>query len=58
MKQLLKPYAAPAQVLLGAVSTFLVTSGLYDAATMQVILGGVGATATAFWALYDAVLGD
>lgn len=58
MKELLKPYAKPAQVALGAISSSLVTLGLYDAATMATILGTVGAFATAFWVGYDSLFGD
>lgn len=55
MKELLKPYAEHAKVLLGVVSSSLVTAGIYDSATMALILGGVGAAATAFWLVYDNV---
>lgn len=54
MKELLKPYAEPAKVAMGALSTFLVTSGAYDYGQMAVILGAVGAFATAFWTAYDS----
>lgn len=57
MKQFLKPYAEPAKILLGAISTYLVTAGLYDATSMAVILGSVGAFATAFWTVYDNFAG-
>lgn len=53
MKELLRPYAEPAKILLGAISTYLVTSGFYDATTMGIVLGSVGAFATAFWTAYD-----
>lgn len=53
MKELLKPFAEPAKIALGALSTFLVTTGVYDAATMTMLLGAVGAAGTAVWTAYD-----
>lgn len=55
MKKFLKPYAEPAKVAMGALSTFLVTSGAYDYGHMAMILGAVGAAATAFWTVYDLI---
>lgn len=53
VKAILRPYKQTAQVMLGSISTFLVATGIYDAATMSSLLGAVGGFATGFWLVYD-----
>lgn len=44
-----------AKTILALVSASLIGYGVYDAATLEMILGGCAAVATAFWQLYDTV---
>lgn len=55
MKKYISKYSDPAKTLLAAISMFLVTGGFYDAATAQLIIGGVTGIGVAFWQVYDLV---
>lgn len=53
MKELIKPYAPFAKALLVFVSLALVSYGVYDAQTLELLIGSLTGIATAFWTAYD-----
>ena len=53
MRELLAPYSNLAKAILAAVSAILIAYGIYDAATLQLLIGGLSGVATAFWQAYD-----
>ena len=56
MRNFLKPYAPFAKILLGVISAALVSYGIYDATTMEAMIGGATGLATAFWQYYDTYI--
>jgi hypothetical protein len=48
-------YSPTAKILLGVLSASLVSYGIYDAATVELIVGACSGVATAIWQLYDTI---
>ncbi len=55
LKETLKPYAKYAKLALGLAALGLVVFGVYDAATVQALIGAAMAAGTAFWVWYDSL---
>ena len=52
MKQALSKYSDAAKTLLAALAAILITGGVYDEATVQLLVGAAMACGTTFWQLY------
>ena len=58
MKNYVSKYSDAAKTILGSVSTFLVTIGMYDPTTVSLRVGSALAFGTAFRQVYDLVTKD
>ena len=58
MKNYVSKYSDAAKTILGSLSAFLVTVGIYDPITMPLMFGSALAFFTAFWQFHDLVTKD
>lgn len=58
MKNYVSKYSDAAKTILGSLSAFLVTVGIYDPTTVSLMVGSALAFGTAFWQVYDLVTKD
>ena len=58
MKNYVSKCSDAAKTILGSVSAFLVTVGIYDPTTMLLMVGSALAFGTAFWQVHDLVTKD
>ena len=58
MKNYVSKYSDAAKTILGSVSAFLVTVGIYDPTAMLLMVGSALAFGTAFWQVHDLVTKD
>jgi len=55
MKEFILKYSDEAKTILTAVATVLVSMGVYDPLSAELIVGGIIGAATAIWQVYETV---